>query len=59
MHWGLCCHVAPLITTSQAQPSSTYKPCVAAKDRGTIRRPAGTEQVTYKGKPLYLYPGQQ
>lgn len=32
---------------------------IVAQDFGSIRRPDGTEQVTYQGKPLYLYSGER
>ena len=32
---------------------------IASKDVGVIRRPDGTEQVTYDGAPLYLYSGEK
>ena len=32
---------------------------IASKDVGVIRRPDGTDQVTYEGKPLYLYSGEK
>jgi predicted lipoprotein with Yx(FWY)xxD motif len=32
---------------------------IAAKDLGVIRRPDGTSQVTYNGKPLYLYSAER
>jgi hypothetical protein len=32
---------------------------IVAQDVGFIRRPDGTEQATYQGKPLYLYSGER
>ena len=32
---------------------------INTSDVGVIRRLDGTEQVTYKGKPLYLYSSEQ
>ena len=32
---------------------------IVAQGLGFIRRPDGTEQATYQGKPLYLYSGER
>ncbi len=41
----------PVLTTGAPQVTGG----IAPTDVGTIRRPDGTDQVTYGGKPLYLY----
>lgn len=46
-------------TCAQVWPPVTGKPRAAGgatrADLGTLTRPDGTTQVTYKGHPLYLY----
>ncbi len=49
---GACAHVWPPVTTAAAV--STGGAAVAG-DLGTITRPDGTKQVTYKGHPLYFF----
>jgi predicted lipoprotein with Yx(FWY)xxD motif len=49
---GACAGAWPAVTTSGAPVAS--KGALAA-DLGTIKRPGGTTQVTYKGHPLYYY----
>ncbi|HEY7831187.1 MAG TPA: hypothetical protein VIC06_11545 [Solirubrobacteraceae bacterium] len=49
---GACAHVWPPVTTTAAV--STGGAAVAG-DLGTITRPDGTKQVTYKGHPLYFF----
>jgi predicted lipoprotein with Yx(FWY)xxD motif len=49
---GACAKVWPPVTTSAAV--SVGGAAVAA-DLGTITRPDGTKQVTYKGHPLYWF----
>ncbi len=49
---GACASVWPPVTTSGA-PRATG--AAAAADLGTIKRPDGTIQVTYKGHPLYFF----
>jgi len=49
----------PLLTTGKPQVYSGCSQCVATNDLATIRRPDGTQQVTYRGKPLYLYSGER
>ncbi|MGO9584255.1 MAG: hypothetical protein ACLP36_15770 [Acidimicrobiales bacterium] len=41
----------PVLTTGRPHVAGG----IAAKDVGVIHRSDGTDQVTYKGKPLYLY----
>jgi predicted lipoprotein with Yx(FWY)xxD motif len=45
----------PLLTTGSPRVAMG----VAAQDVGVETRTDGTEQVTYRGKPLYLYSGEQ
>jgi predicted lipoprotein with Yx(FWY)xxD motif len=45
----------PVLTTG----TPTVTGGIAPKDVGFIRRPDGTDQVTYEGKPLYLYSGEK
>jgi predicted lipoprotein with Yx(FWY)xxD motif len=50
---GVCAAVPwpPVLTSMQPQAG----PGIDQEDLGTIERPDGTHQVTYKGKPLYLF----
>jgi predicted lipoprotein with Yx(FWY)xxD motif len=43
----------PILTSGKPQAASGVDPHAV----GSIKRPDGTEQVTYKGKPLYLFSG--
>ncbi len=45
----------PVLTTGTPQVGGG----ISARDVGVIRRPDGTLQVTYGGKPLYLYSAEQ
>jgi len=45
----------PVLTTGTPQVG----PGIDADDVGVVRRPDGTHQVTYEGKPLYLYSSEQ
>ena len=45
----------PVLTTGKPRVSGA----ITEKDVGLIRRPDGTSQVTYNGKPLYLYSGEK
>jgi predicted lipoprotein with Yx(FWY)xxD motif len=49
---GACAQVWPPVTTTG---SPTAGGSAVAANLGTITRPDGTTQVTYKGHPLYLY----
>jgi predicted lipoprotein with Yx(FWY)xxD motif len=49
---GACAEVWPPVTTSGA-PSAAGS--AVSADLGTSKRSDGTEQVTYKGHPLYFY----
>jgi predicted lipoprotein with Yx(FWY)xxD motif len=49
---GACTHVWPPVTTAGAAKSGGG---AVAADLGTITRPDGTKQVTYKGHPLYYF----
>jgi predicted lipoprotein with Yx(FWY)xxD motif len=49
---GACAKVWPPVTTSGA-PSAAAG--AVSADLGTTKRSDGTEQVTYKGHPLYFY----
>jgi predicted lipoprotein with Yx(FWY)xxD motif len=52
---GVCAAVAwPPVLTSEPPKAG---PGVEQQDLGTIVRPDGTQQVTYKGKPVYLFYG--
>jgi predicted lipoprotein with Yx(FWY)xxD motif len=51
---GACASVWPPVTTSG---SATASGAAQSADLGTITRPDGTKQVTYKGHPLYYYAG--
>jgi predicted lipoprotein with Yx(FWY)xxD motif len=51
---GACASAWPPLTT-KAQPTATGG--ASASDLGMITRSDGTEQVTYKGHPLYYYAG--
>ncbi len=49
---GACAKVWPPVTTSGAP---TVAGSAVSADLGTTKRSDGTEQVTYKGHPLYFY----
>jgi predicted lipoprotein with Yx(FWY)xxD motif len=49
---GECAQVWPPVTTTGAPKAEGE---AVAADLGTITRPEGTKQVTYKGHPLYWY----
>jgi predicted lipoprotein with Yx(FWY)xxD motif len=49
---GACAKVWPPVTTSGAPTASAG---AIGADLGTSKRSDGTEQVTYKGHPLYFY----
>jgi predicted lipoprotein with Yx(FWY)xxD motif len=49
---GACASVWPPVTTSGSAVASGT---AMTADLGTITRPDGTKQVTYKGHPLYYY----
>lgn len=49
---GACAKVWPPVTTSGAP---TAAGSAVSADLGTTKRPDGSEQVTYKGHPLYFY----
>jgi predicted lipoprotein with Yx(FWY)xxD motif len=49
---GACAKVWPPVTTSGAP---TAAGSAVSADLGTTKRSDGTEQVTYKGHPLYFY----
>jgi predicted lipoprotein with Yx(FWY)xxD motif len=49
---GACAGVWPPVTTSGP---ATAAAGALASDLGTIARPDGTKQVTYKGHPLYFF----
>jgi predicted lipoprotein with Yx(FWY)xxD motif len=49
---GACAKVWPPVTTSGAP---TVAGSAVSADLGTTKRADGTEQVTYKGHPLYFY----
>jgi predicted lipoprotein with Yx(FWY)xxD motif len=59
---GACAAIwMPVLTTGKPLVSGMSEggppgpATIAARDLGVIRRPDGTSQVTYDGKPLYLY----
>ena len=53
---GACAVIwIPVLTTGRPHVAGG----VAAKDVGVIRRADGTNQVTYDGKPLYLYSAEK
>ena len=57
---GTCAVIwPPLLTTSKPQIYSACGQCLAPNDLAVIRRADGTQQVTYRGKPLYLYSGER
>jgi hypothetical protein len=45
----------PVLTTGTPR----VEPPILAKDVGIIHRAGGTEQVSYEGKPLYLYAAER
>src|SRR5918911_2474321 len=47
---GACASVWPAVTGNPKAASGAM-----SSDLGTIKRPDGSTQVTYKGHPLYLY----
>jgi predicted lipoprotein with Yx(FWY)xxD motif len=49
---GACAKVWPPVTTSGAPMAAAG---AVSADLGTTKRSDGTEQVTYKGHPLYFY----
>jgi predicted lipoprotein with Yx(FWY)xxD motif len=49
---GACAKVWPPVTTSGAPTAAAG---AVSADLGTTKRSDGTEQVTYKGHPLYFY----
>jgi len=50
----------PRLTTGKPKIAPTSGPNhIVAQDLGVTRRADGTEQVTYGGKPLYLYSGER
>jgi predicted lipoprotein with Yx(FWY)xxD motif len=50
---GICAAVPwpPVLTSKQPEAG----PGIDQRDLGTIARPDGTQQVTYKGEPVYLF----
>lgn len=52
---GICAAVPwpPVLTSTLPEAG----PGISQQDLGTLARPDGTRQVTYKGKPMYLYWG--
>jgi predicted lipoprotein with Yx(FWY)xxD motif len=50
--FGICAQFWPPVLTSDSPEAG---PGVDQDALGTIRRPDGTRQVTYKGRPLYLF----
>jgi predicted lipoprotein with Yx(FWY)xxD motif len=53
--WSCAVTWIPVLTTGPPQVSGG----IAPRDVGAIRQPDGTYQVTYDGKPLYLYSAEQ
>jgi predicted lipoprotein with Yx(FWY)xxD motif len=51
---GLCAKFWPPVLTS-GPPKTTGLSATQASEVGTVQRPDGTSQVTYAGKPLYLF----
>jgi predicted lipoprotein with Yx(FWY)xxD motif len=50
----------PLLTRGKPETDNKMADThIVAQDFGFIRRPDGTEQATYQGKPLYLYSGER
>jgi predicted lipoprotein with Yx(FWY)xxD motif len=49
---GACTHAWPPVTTTGSPKAAGT---ALSADLGTISRPDGTMQVTYKGHPLYFY----
>ena len=49
---GACAHAWPPVTTSGSAQATG---AALSSDLGTTKRPDGTEQVTYKGHPLYYF----
>ena len=47
------------IALGREGPSVQVAAGIASKDVAVIRRPDGTDQVTYEGKPLYLYSAEK
>lgn len=54
---GSCATSWPPILLPDGATSASAGSGVDDGDLGTIKRPEGTTQVTYKGKPLYLFVG--
>lgn len=53
---GLCAvEWIPVLTSGPPRVG----PGVHAHDVGVVRRPDGSEQVTYEGQPIYLYSAEQ
>jgi predicted lipoprotein with Yx(FWY)xxD motif len=54
---GACAGVWPPVTVPAGSAAPTAGSGVTAADLGTVARPDGTIQVTYKHMPLYTYTG--
>jgi predicted lipoprotein with Yx(FWY)xxD motif len=55
----ICASSSCLAVWHPVSTSAAGTPSAGVASLGTVRRPDGTEQVTYKGMPLYTFTGDQ